>query len=316
MIKIQQMEEKKKNSRKFDNKLNAKPNKFWTGNKLGSIGAKAIEKLFFISAAIAVLCIIIITIFIFYRGTPAIFEIGLKDFVFGGEWKPSGKLYGILPMIMGSIYSTLGAIIIGVPIGVFTAIFIAEIVPKKFVRIIQPAVALLAGIPSVVYGFFGLVVFVPIIYKHIGGSGNSLLATSLILGIMILPTIISISVSSINSVPREYKEGALALGASHINTIFKVILPAAKSGILAGVILGIGRAVGETMAVILVSGNAAIIPSSLTDKLRTMTGHIALEMKYAMGLQEDALFATGVILFIFIMIINLILNIMTHKVGE
>lgn len=285
-------------------------------NYINKIIEKAAENLFFICAIVAVICVVIITLFIFYRGTPAMFEIGLSDFILGREWKPSGELYGILPMIVGSIYSTIGAIIIGVPIGIFTAVFITEIAPKSFVKVIRPAIELLAGIPSVVYGFFGLVVFVPFVYKYIGGSGNSLIVTSLILGIMILPTIINISVSSINAVPKEYKEGSLALGATQIQTIFNVIIPTAKSGIVAAVILGIGRAIGETMAVILVSGNAPMIPGGITDKIRTMTGHVALEMKYAMGLQEDALFATGVILFIFIIIINIILNIITHKAGE
>lgn len=285
-------------------------------NQRKKFGETMIEKLLFICAFIAVLSIIIITAFIFYKGLPAISEIGLGDFVLGKEWKPSGKEYGIFPMIVGSVYSTIGAIIIGVPVGILTAIFLSEIAPKPIVKIFKPAVELLAGIPSVVYGFFGLTVFVPLIHDHLGGSGNGLLAASLILGIMILPTIINISVSSINAVPKEYKEGSLALGVSHIQTIFRVILPAAKSGILAAIVLGIGRAIGETMAVILVAGNSPIIPTALTDKLRTMTGHIALEMKYAMGLQEDALFGTGVILFIFIMVINFILNILIHRAGD
>ncbi|WP_087677902.1 phosphate ABC transporter permease subunit PstC [Garciella nitratireducens] len=284
--------------------------------KKKKIGENLIEKLFFICAFIAVLSIILITMFIFYRGLPAIAEIGFKDFILKKEWRPSAKQYGIFSMIIGSIYSTIGAIIVGVPIGVLTAIFLSEMVPKPIVKILKPCVELLAGIPSVVYGFFGLTVFVPLIHEYLGGSGNSLLATSLILGIMILPTIINISMSSINAVPKEYKEGSLALGVTHIQTIFRVILPAARSGILAAVVLGIGRAIGETMAVVLVSGNSPIVPGALIDKLRTMTGHIALEMKYAMGLQEDALFATGVVLFIFIMIINLILNILTHKAGD
>lgn len=285
-------------------------------NRRREIGETIVEKFLFVCAFIAVLSIIIITIFIFYEGTPAIFEIGFFDFIFGQEWKPSGEKYGIFPMIVGSLYSTIGAIIIGVPIGIFTAIFLSEIAPKPIVKIVKPAIELLAGIPSVVYGFFGLVVFVPLIHEYLGGSGNSVLATSLILGIMILPTIINISIASINSVPKEYKEGSLALGVSHTQTIFRVILPAAKSGILAAVILGIGRAIGETMAVVLISGNAPIIPTGITDKLRTMTGHITLEMKYAMGLQEDALFATGIVLFVFIMVINLILNVLTNKAGD
>lgn len=274
------------------------------------------EKIFLICASVTIFFVFAITVFIFYRGTPAIFEIGFFDFVFGPRWKPSGEIYGILPMIMGSIYGTIGAIIIGVPIGIFTAAFMAEVAPRWLYVIIKPAVELLAGIPSVVYGFFGLIVIVPFISNTFGGAGNSLLAVSIILGIMILPTVISISETSIRAVPKSYKEGSLAVGASHIQTIFKVILPAARSGILAAVILGIGRAIGETMAVILVAGNTALIPKSVLDPMRTMTANIAMEMNYAFGLHMDALFGTGVILFIFIMTLNLILNLCIRRVGD
>ncbi len=279
--------------------------------------AKAAEYLFFLSAFIAVLSIAVISFYIFQQGFPAFRQIGLKNFLLGLEWRPTVKeLYGILPMILGSVYSTIGAIIIGVPIGLLTAVFLSEIAPKKLRQVVRPAVELLAGIPSVVYGFFGLMVFVPLLREHIAQPGNSLLAVSLVLGIMILPTIVSISESSINAVPESYKEGSLAMGATEIQTIFKVTLPAAKSGIITAIILGIGRAVGETMAVILVAGNAPMIPTSLVQPIRTLTGNIAIEMGYAFGLHREALFATGVILFIFIMILNLFVNYFANKAGE
>ncbi len=277
---------------------------------------KTIETLFFLCALIAVLSVIIITVYIFAKGIPALFKIGLSDFVLGQKWKPLQDMFGILPMIIGSIYATVGAIIIGVPIGILTAVFLAEIAPKWLVRIVKPAVELLAGIPSVVYGFFGLAVIVPLISKYFGGPGNSLLAVNIMLGIMILPTIVNISENAIRSVPKEYKEASLALGASQIETIFKVILPAARSGILTSVVLGIGRAIGETMAVILVAGNTPSIPKSLIEPMRTLTANIAMEMSYAYGLHQEALFATGVILFAFIMILNISLNVLTNKVGE
>ncbi len=285
-------------------------------NKMRNIWEKIVEIIFFFCAFISVLSVVVITIFIFMKGSPAIYKIGLKDFILGMKWQPSADVYGIFPMIIGSIYGTIGAIIIGVPIGLFTAIFLAEIAPDWLVKIVRPAVELLAGIPSVVYGFFGLIVIVPLIAEWFGGAGNSLLAVSFILGIMILPTIISISEAAIRAVPKTYKEGSLAIGASHIQTIFKVIIPAAHSGILAAVVLGIGRAVGETMAVILVAGNTPLIPTRLTAAMRTMTANIAMEMGYAFGLHQEALFATGVILFIFIMILNILLNMFTYKAGE
>lgn len=274
------------------------------------------EKLFFISACMAILCVIIITLFIFLKGTPVMFKIGFKEFLFGTKWRPLADIFGILPMIIGSIYVTIGSIIIGVPIGVLTAVFIAEIAPNWLIKIVKPAVELLAGIPSVVYGFFGLLVIVPIIDDIFSNGGNSLLAASIILGIMILPTVVNISETSIRAVPKAYKEGSLAMGASHIQTIFSVVLPAAKSGIIASVVLGIGRAIGETMAVILVAGNTSLIPHSLLDRFRPLTANIAIEMGYAYGDHRSALFATGVILFIFIMILNLILNAKVYKAGE
>lgn len=286
-------------------------------NKWNEIWEKIIEKIFFISACMAIVSVATITFFIFAKGGPAIIEIGMFDFIFGKDWYPEAEILGILPMIVTSLYATFGAIIIGVPIGILTAVFIAEIAPKWLVKIVRPAVELLAGIPSVVYGFFGLIIIVPMIDEYFGGGGNSLLAVIIILSVMILPTIISISETSLRALPKEYKEGSLALGASHIQTIFKVMIPAAKSGILTAVILGIGRAIGETMAVILVAGNSIKIPLSLFDRVRPMTAHIALEMSYAApGLHENALFGTGVILFVFIMGLNIILSMISHKVGE
>ncbi|WP_352419220.1 phosphate ABC transporter permease subunit PstC [Proteiniborus sp.] len=277
---------------------------------------KLIEIFFFVCALFAVLSVAIITIYIFAKGIPAIITIGLGDFVLGTVWKPMQDIFGIFPMIIGSILATIGAIVIGVPIGVLTAVFLAEIAPRRIAKIVQPAVELLAGIPSVVYGFFGLVVIVPMISNYLGGPGNSLLAVNIMLGIMILPTIVNISVTSIRAVPSEYKEASLGIGASHIQTIFKVILPAARSGILTGIVLGIGRAIGETMAVILVAGNTPAVPGSILAPIRTLTANIAMEMSYAFGLHQDALFATGVILFAFIMILNIVLSKMTSKVGD
>jgi len=277
---------------------------------------KFFRRLFFLAATVAIAAVVAITVFIFASGLPAIAEIGLFDFVFGAKWKPSADIYGIFPMIIGSFAATGGAILLGVPMGIFTAIFMSEIAPDAISRWIRPAIELLAGIPSVVYGFWGLVVLVPLIDKIWGGGGNSLLAAIIILTIMILPTIVNVSEAALRAVPKAYGQGSLALGASKIETIFRVKLPAAKSGILAAVVLGIGRAIGETMAVILVAGNTPQIPGALTDRIRTMTANIAMEMGYAFGLHQEALFATGVVLFIFIMALNLILNRVTHKAGD
>lgn len=274
------------------------------------------EKLYLISALISIALIFSITLFIFIKGVPAIKEIGIKNFILGTSWKPGDGQYGILPMIVGSIYVTIGACLVGVPIGLFTAIYLSEMANKKTADFLRKVVELLAGIPSVVFGFFGLVSIVPLIDKFFGGGGNSLFASSIILGIMILPTIISISEASIRAVPKEYKEGSLALGSTHIDSIFKVMLPSAKSGILASIVLALGRAIGETMAVILVSGNTPLIPHSIFDRVRTLTSNIAIEMGYAYGLHQGALFATGVILFVFIMIINGVFLVFNRKAGE
>lgn len=261
--------------------------------------------LFALCACISILAVVLICWFLFSNGIPAIGEIGADKFLLGERWKPLEKQFGIFPMIIGSIYVTAGAVLVGVPIGILCAVFLARFCPPRLHRLLKPAVDLLAGIPSIVYGFFGLVVIVPIMKDLVGGSGKSLLTAGILLGIMILPTVIKTTEASLNAVPRSYYEGALALGATHERSVFFASLPAAKSGILAAVILGVGRAIGETMAVILVAGNQTILPKSITSGIRTMTSNIVIEMGYAGGLHREALIATGVVLFVFILIINL-----------
>lgn len=268
---------------------------------------------FLAAACVSIAATITICIFLFANGVPAMLKIGLKNFIFGLKWKPSIDLYGIFPMIVGSITVTLGALILGVPLGLFTAFFLARYCPKQLYNFFESGIKLLAGIPSVVYGFFGLTVIVPAIRNIFGGNGTSILAASIVLAIMILPTIISVSESSIRAVPSLYFEGSLALGACKERSIFLVELKAAKSGIMAGIILGVGRAVGETMAVIMVAGNQAILPRSLVKGIRTLTANIVLEMGYAADLHRDALIATSVILFIFILIINLCFSLLKEK---
>ena len=261
--------------------------------------------LFLICACVSILAVVLISVYLFASGVPAIGEIGVTDFLFGTKWKPSSGYYGIFPMIIGSILVTGIAVVIGVPIGILCAVFMSHYCPKKLYRFVKPAINLLAGIPSIVYGFFGLVVIVPIMKELFGGSGKSLLTAGILLGIMILPTVIKTTESSLNAVPKSYYEGALALGATHERSVFFASLPAAKSGILAAIILGVGRAIGETMAVILVAGNQTVIPKSITSGIRTLTSNIVMEMGYAGGLHREALIATGVVLFVFILIINL-----------
>lgn len=261
--------------------------------------------LFLICACVSILAVVLICVYLFASGVPAIGEIGVIDFLFGTKWKPSSGYYGIFPMIIGSILVTGIAVVIGVPIGILCAVFMSHYCPKKLYRFVKPAINLLAGIPSIVYGFFGLVVIVPIMKDLFGGSGKSLLTAGILLGIMILPTVIKTTESSLNAVPKSYYEGALALGATHERSVFFASLPAAKSGILAAIILGVGRAIGETMAVILVAGNQTVIPKSITSGIRTLTSNIVMEMGYAGGLHREALIATGVVLFVFILIINL-----------
>lgn len=269
------------------------------------LGEGTARTLFLISAAVSIVAVVFICLFLFVNGLPAILEIGVGDFLGGIRWRPLQELFGILPMIVGSIYVTAGAIIIGVPIGLLTAVFMARFCPPPLYKILKPAVNLLAGIPSVVYGFFGLTVIVPIVKQLLGGSGKGVLTASVMLGIMILPTIVSVSEDALRAVPKSYYEGALALGATHERSVFRVQLPAARSGVAAGVILGIGRAIGEALAVSMVAGNQAIIPNGLLSGVRTLTSNIVLEMGYAAGLHREALIATGVVLFLFILIINL-----------
>lgn len=276
---------------------------------------KFMQGVFFTAACASVLAVALICIFLFANGIPAMKEIGFLEFVTGERWKPGNNIYGIFPMIVGSIYVTAGAIVVGVPIGILTSVFMAMYCPKQIYKPLKSATELLAGIPSVVYGFFGLVVLVPWIreagrgLKSMGlirssGNGNSILTASLLLGIMILPTVIGVTESAIRAVPKQYYEGALALGATHERSIFKVIIPAAKSGVIAGVVLGIGRAIGETMAVIMVAGNQARMPAGIMKGVRTLTANIVIEMGYAADLHREALIATGVVLFVFILIIN------------
>lgn len=277
---------------------------------------KAMQVVFALSACISILAVVLICVFLFANGIPAIGEIGVGKFLGGTSWKPSNDIYGIFPMIIGSLYVTAGAMLIGVPIGILTAVFMARFCPKGIYKVAKPAIELLAGIPSVVYGFFGLMVIVPLIRKLFGGSGTSMLAASVVLGIMILPTIIGVSESAIRAVPESYYEGSLGLGASHERSVFFAVLPAARSGILAAIILGLGRAVGETMAVVMVAGNQAIIPEKLTQGVRTMTANIVLEMGYATDLHREALIATAVVLFVFILLINLTFSVIKRKTAN
>lgn len=274
---------------------------------------KFMHGVFLFCACVSILAVLLICVFLFANGIPAMKEIGLFDFLMGRQWKPNNNIYGILPMILGSIYVTAGAILLGVPIGILVAVFMTRFCPKWLYKILKPAVDLLAGIPSVVYGFFGLMVIVPLIRDLFGGSGTSMLAASIVLGIMILPTIISVSESAIRTVPESYYEGSLALGASHERSVFRVVLPAAASGVMAGVILGVGRAIGETMAVIMVAGNQAALPRGLFSGVRTMTANIVLEMGYVADLHREALIATAVVLFVFILIINVSFSVLKRR---
>ena len=274
---------------------------------------KTMKGVFMTAAALSILAVVLICLFLFANGLPAMGKIGVFDFLLGQKWKPSNDIYGIFPMIVGSIYVTAGAILIGVPLGILCAVFLAWFCPKKLYKVVKPAMELLAGIPSIVYGFFGLVVLVPVMQNLFGGSGKGVLTASILLGIMILPTIIGVSESAIRAVPRSYYEGSLGLGATHERSIFFAVLPAAKQGILAGVILGVGRAIGETMAVIMVAGNQPVVPGSIFSGVRTMTANIVMEMGYAADLHREALLATAVVLFVFILIINLCFSMLKRR---
>lgn len=270
---------------------------------------------FLLCACVSIVAVIAICLFMFANGFPAIAEIGPANFLLGTEWRPGQNLFGIFPMIIGSIYVTAGAIIFGVPIGILCAVFLAFYCPKKLYSLIKPAVDLLAGIPSIVYGFFGLVVIVPVIQQMFNTGGKGILTASILLGIMILPTIIGVTESSLRAVPESYYEGSLALGATKERTIFRSVMVAAKSGVMSGVILGIGRAIGETMAVIMVAGNQAALPDSILKGVRTLTANIVLEMAYAADLHREALIATAVVLFVFILIINICFSMIKRRNG-
>ena len=280
-----------------------------------SLKEKFFSGVFFCAALASVIAVALICVFLLANGIPAMKEIGFFQFFCGTHWSPtdSPAEFGILPMILGSLYVTGGAILIGISVGVLTAIFMARFCPKSFYKFLKPCVDILAGIPSVVYGFFGLVVLVPFIRMNFGGSGSSILTASLLLGLMILPTVIGVSEAAIRAVPNSYYEGALALGATHERSVFFATLPAAKSGIMAAIVLGIGRAVGETMAVILVAGNQARVPGGILDGVRTLTANIVLEMGYAADLHREALIATGVVLFVFVLMINALFSILKRR---
>ncbi len=267
---------------------------------------RLIEKTLFFIACSAIAIIFLIFLFIFIEGLPVFVKTGLVRFIFATNWAPTKGNFGILPMIIGSILVTFGALVLGIILGLACAILLAEFAPLSMVRILKPLIELLAGIPSVVYGFIGVVVLIPLIRSTLGGPGFSVLAASIILGVMVLPTIVAIALDALRAVPISYKEGSLALGATQWQTIWRVTISAAKSGIIAGIVLGMGRAVGETMAVIMIAGNSLKIPTSLLDPVRTLTSNIALEMGYASGMHQQALFATGVVLFIIIIILNTI----------
>lgn len=275
-----------------------------------------IEIILFTSAVASIFIVLLISFFIFLEGMPIFSKYGLSSFLLGKDWFPEDNIFGILPMIIGTFYVTFGALIIGVPLGISCAIFLAEFAPKRLAKLVRPGIELLAAIPSVVYGFWGMMVIVPWVRDHFGGPGFSVLTASIILAVMILPTIINISEDSIRAVPSEFKEGSLALGATHWQTIKKILLPTARSGIITSIVLGMGRAIGETMAVIMVAGNVSAIPQSILDPVRSMTANIALEMGYAAGDHARALFATGIVLFFAIMLINLLITLIPGEVNK
>lgn len=277
---------------------------------------QVMHMVFLLAACASIALVAMICVFLFANGLPTIGKIGITDFLLGEKWRPNNDIYGILPMIMGSIYVTLGAVVVGVPVGILTAVFMAKFCPVSVYKFLKPAVELLAGIPSVIYGFFGLVVLVPFIRETFGGTGTSMLTASLLLGMMILPTLISVAEAALRAVPDSYYEGALALGAGHVRSVFFTVVPAAKSGIMAAIILGIGRAIGETMAVIMVAGNQPRMPQGLLEGVRTMTTNIVIEMGYAADLHRDALIATAVVLFVFILLINLSFSYLKGKVVQ
>ncbi len=303
------------NKQNLETKAIQNKKKFWTRKNMNrNFKEKAMQLVFLLAACASIIAVILICVFMFGNGIPTIRKIGFWNFLSGTEWKPLQEIFGILPMIVGSIYVTAGAIIIGVPIGLLCATYMAKFCTPRLHSVMKPAIDLLAGIPSIVYGFFGLVVIVPIMQDVFPGtSGKGILTASIMLGIMILPTIISVSEAAIRAVPESYYEGALALGATHERSVFFTVLPAAKSGIMAAVILGVGRAIGETLAVSVIVGNSAVMPESLLSMARTMTTNIVMEMGYAQGFHRDALIATAVVLFVFILLINLLFNLVKSR---
>ena len=275
---------------------------------------QAMKIVFMVAACASVLAVFLICLFLFANGLPAIAKIGPLKFLLGTVWKPSNDKFGIFPMIIASIYVTGGAILIGVPIALFTSVFMARYCPQKIYRPLKSGIELMAGVPSIVYGFFGLVVIVPLMVQLTGKNGNTMLTASILLAVMILPTVVGVTESAITSVPESYYEASLGLGATHSQSVFFAVVPAAKSGILAGIVLGFGRAIGETMAVIMIAGNQPRMPKGITEGLRTMTANIVLEMGYASGLHREALIATGVVLFVFILLINLSVSMLNRRV--
>lgn len=272
-----------------------------------------IEKGLFITAISSVVIILLIIIFIFSEGLPSMESYGFLNFIFGSTWDPESGQYGVLPMIAGSLGITALALIMSVPLSLLCAIFMAEVAPQRMRKLLKPVIETLAGIPSVVYGFFGLIVLVPFMRVHFGGTGFSMLTASIILTVMILPTIVSVSEDALRSVPSEYKEASLALGATHWQTIKNVLFPAAVPGVITAIILGMGRAIGETLAVIMVAGNVAQFPTSIMDPVRALTSNIALEMGYATGIHYSALFGTAIVLFIIIMLLLVLANYFHYK---
>ena len=279
----------------------------------GKFRETAMRCVFCATACACILAVLLICFFLFANGLPFFEEVSLWDFLTGEKWRPSNEIFGILPMILGSVYVTGGALLLGAPLGILTAIYLVRFCPHKLYRVLKPAVALLAGIPSVVYGFFGLMVIVPFVKETFGGNGNSMLTACILLAMMILPTIILQAESAIRAVPESYFEGSLALGATREASVFRTVVPAARSGILAAVILGVGRAVGETMAVMMVAGNQARMPKGLLKGIRTMTVNIVMEMGYATDLHREALIATGVVLFVFILLINALFSALNRR---
>ena len=284
--------------------------------KLQAMKEGMAKAVFTFTALVSILAVALICAFLFVNGVPGMAKIGVLDFLSGEKWKPGQEVFGILPFILGSVYVTAGALVVGVPAGLLTALFLSRFASRRMAKLLRPAVQLLAGIPSVVYGFFGLVVLVPMVRELFGGTGSSLLTASLLLGMMILPTIITVAESALNAVPSSYYEGALALGATHERSVFHVVLPAAKSGVMAGIVLGIGRAIGEATAVMMVAGNRTAMPKGLLKGVRTLTSNIVIEMGYAADLHREALIATAVVLFVFILLINVLTSILKRRSGE